>query len=299
VLVTSGGASESWLAELLGSLEAGGAAKVTRVPVPAIPEGPGVDPFRLRERIADHPADAWILVANRRWGPRRVVPGPVVEGRPVGILQELDLGAAPRPRPTPDPRAPWVVSAMAKGVFLRPTEHWASTLNRSGPRAVDLRADRARRSDLLAALQAGPSVVLYAGHGRTRGWGGYQTVRWRHLEPPRLPEAHGVGAVIAFACDTLTRSRSRIPFGSRLVGSGFARAYLGAASPIRTADAEVLAEVVVELLAGVPHRSLAGLMTAVDREVASSPPARRAWRRFRLVGDPTTPVLPPTDIHDA
>jgi len=283
--------------ELAGRI--GRSPDVEQVATVRLPSADGArrDPHRLRERVGEIPADAVVLLAPRRWGARRLVPAPVVARRPVAIVQADGPEDLPEELDPPDPDAPWVVSAMAKDVFLEPTEGWAGTLWAGGRRALDLRADRARRSDLLAALRSGPSVVLYAGHGRTRGWGGYQALRWRHLAPESGDARRSIGVVLAFACDTLKRSRSRVPFGCRMVRSGLTRAYLGAAESVRTPDAEALADVVVELLAGEEHPTVAHLVGAVDRAVADRPDARRAWRRFRLVGDPAArvsgPAVPP------
>ncbi len=255
-----------------------------RLPGPA---ARGVDPHRLRERLQGIPADAFVLVGGARWGARRLVPAPVVDGRPVAIAQPGEWGPGSRAPGAPDPDAPWLVTAMAKDAFLEPTEGWAPRLAAGGRKVSDLRADRARRSDLMEALRKGPAVVLYAGHGRSRGWGGYQTVRWHHLEAGVAGTGPSVGVVIAFACDTLARTRNRVPFGSRMVASGIARAYLAPAGSVRTADAEALAQVVVELLAGERPPTLTHLMRAIHHAVSTEADARRAWRRFRLVGDPT------------
>jgi len=259
------------------------------VPVEMFPrDGPRRDPFGVRCRVARLDAEAVVVVAPTRWGPRRVVPAAVVGGRPVGLVQADGPGDLPPERPVAaSAAAPWLVTAMGKDVFLEPTEHWAETLNSAGRRARDLRADRARRDDLVAALRSGPGVVLYAGHGRTRGWSGYQGLRWRHLRPEG-DTARPAGVMVAFACDTLKRSRSRVAFGSRLVASGVARAYLGAVGSIRTADAEVLSELVVRHLAWGAIPTVAELVRSVGEAVADEPSARAAWRSFRLLGDPST-----------
>lgn len=191
---------------------------------------------------------------------------------------------------------------MAKDAFLAPSEPWTAALVAGGRHAVDLRADRARRDDLVAAMRQGPGVLLYAGQGRAQGWSGYQAVRWRHLDPaaadrrsggrrrPAAPAPRAVGLVTAFACDTLTRSRSRVPFGSQLVAAGLVRAYLGAPYAIRTDEAAELADVVVDLLAVTRPPTVCHLVGAVDRAVRDRPGARRAWTAFRLLGDPTTPL---------
>ena len=135
----------------------------------------------LATSVDEVEAEAVVLVAPRSRGVRRLAAGPVVGGRPVGVVQLDGVDDLPARQAQPDPAAPWVVAAMSKNVFLGPTERWASRLA-DAHATVDLRADRARRDDLVHALHAGPGVVLYAGHGSPRGWAGYQALRIAHLE---------------------------------------------------------------------------------------------------------------------
>ncbi len=234
-------------------------------------------------------AEAVLLVAPRSRGARGLVRGPVVGGRPVAIVQVDDVDDLPVTSLDPDPVAPWVVAAMAKNVFLGPTEQWAARLA-AGHATVDLRADRARRTDLVDALQAGPGVVLYAGHGSPRGWAGYQSMRIGHLEPADAVAGRPAGLVMAFACQTLARPRGRWPFGAQLVERGLVRSYLAPAMSVFTADAEDLADLVVDLLAQRRVHTVTQLMVEVERAVVDRPAARRAWATFRLVGDPTTAI---------
>ncbi|MEE9321329.1 MAG: C25 family cysteine peptidase [Granulosicoccus sp.] len=247
------------------------------------------DPFSLQERVQQSDADAFVLVVPSRWGARRLLPAPVVDGRPVAIVQADHCSGIGNYRGSPDATAPWVVAAMAKDVFLKPTDQWAKILSTSDRRVLDLRADRARRTDLLQALSAGPRVVLYAGHGRNRGWAGYQALRLAHFTvPERSTPARSIGLVVAFACDTLTRTRSRVPFGSELVRRGIVHAYLGAADTIYTADAEALSVVILRVLANDKPTTVLELMRMVDNQMDTEPAAQAAWRKFRLIGDPTT-----------
>lgn len=231
-----------------------------------------------------------MVVAPPRWGARRLIPGPTIGGRPVFLVQADRATDLPPDTLGPDSAAPWVVAAMAKDAFLRPTEHWAATLASGDRRVLDLRADRARREDLVCAMHAGPGVVLYAGHGRARGWGGYQALRWEHLELVPGTPGRPVGVVIAFACDTLSRPRGRVPFGHRVVQGGVASAYLGASGPLVTQDAEALGECVVGVLRSGEFGTVAELVRAVGKEVGERGAAARAWAAFRLLGDGTARV---------
>lgn len=253
-----------------------------------------------------------VLVAPRVRGPRRCTPAVVVGDNPVGIVLADHHDHVMPEVAAPDPEAPWVVAAMGKDVFLEATETWQARLVAGGRRAIDLRADRARRSDLLAGLAAGPRVVLYAGHGRARGWAGYQALRWHHFgrsaptsggariahpatdgEPSGSDDDVSVracGLVVAFACGTLSRPRGTWPFGAQLVAAGRARAYLAPASRVVTARARALGDIVVDLLATTRPATAGEFVMAIEAAVADQPAAARAWATFRLVGDPTTRI---------
>lgn len=184
-----------------------------------------------------------------------------------------------------------LVCAMGKDVYLDIAERWIEVLRAAGRRVLDLRASVVGRAGLLDALDTGPALVLYAGHGRARGWAGYQTVRWEHLagRPPGRP----AGLVVALACDTLAASEAgTMPFGERLVREGRAAAYIGAVAPMRICDGTALGDRLVAEVAtgGSPDAAtlLDALSDAIQREEDAA--AARALATLRLVGDPVTPL---------
>ena len=252
----------------------------------------GDDPYAMTELLPSLGVDAAVLVVPRRRGSRRSLPGPVVAGVPVGILQADHCGHLSVRPGRPDATSHWVVAAMAKNVFLSASDDWASRLA-DVHQVIDLRADRARRDDLLGGLAAGPGIVLYAGHGSPRGWAGYQALRIEHVIDAQGPEAAPAGLVMAFACKTLARHRARWPFGSALVQTGAARAYLAPATTVFTADAERLAEIVIDILveAGSSELRVWDLMRQIECRATQDDAASRAWATFRLIGDPLTPLV--------
>lgn len=171
---------------------------------------------------------------------------------------------------------------MGKDVYLDAAGRWITLLRQRRPdlRVRDLRASKVGRAELVAALLRGPQLVVYLGHGRARGWSGYQGVRWHHLDTsaPIQP----VGVVIALACDTLAPGRDGIGFGERWVRSGRASAYVGAAGSIDIADGLALSARLVERLASGRDSDIGALLAAIADNGQSS----RALARLRLVGDP-------------
>lgn len=271
--------------------------------------GPARDPFGMRSLLpalvtaAD--ADVALVVVPRRRGLARSVPSFVVpRGAPardadakrvaVGVVQadRLEdltdwLGAIrTRRRSRAADGGAVVVAAMGKDRYLDVAGAWAARLEAIGSAVHDVRADRARREALCAELGAGPDVAIYLGHGSDVGWGGYQTVRWRHIAA--VPKVAPAGVVIAAACATLRRTRGVVPFGTRLVSSGRVAAYLGAVRLLTNEAVERLGDAIVTELASRRHHDVASLLAAVatdaDAELAA------VFDAFRLVGDPCTPL---------
>ena len=185
-----------------------------------------------------------------------------------------------------------VVCAMGKDVYLDLAGRWIEQLREAGWRVGDMRASLVDRAGLLDAMDNGPALLLYAGHGRSRGWAGYQTVRWEHLaaRPPGRP----AGIVIALACDTLAAGPEPLSFGERLVREGRARAYVGAVAPLQILDGIALGNRVIHELvrAGAPDIGslMQDLADAVEREGDEA--AARALAVMRVVGESATPLRP-------
>lgn len=266
-------------------------------------DGPPGDPYRLRDRlpplVEDAGADAALVVAPRRRGPARAVPGCVLPGSDgravvVGLVQAdapddlatwLSTTGANDQRERPA-ASPVVVAAMGKDLYLDLAGRWHGELVDAGIDAADLRADRTRREVLCDAIGTGPEVVLYVGHGRARGWAGYQAMRWHHIEAV-TPSAR-CGLVLAMACSTLSRTRGVVPFGSRFVSSGRAGAYLGAVGAITNDDGRRLVDLIVTALASGRHPDIASLLTDVATDL--DPDLTPVLSAFRLIGDPLQPL---------
>lgn len=255
------------------------------------------DPYGVAARAATPPArDGLLLVAPTNRGPRRLVPGPLAGGVPVGVVQAdapADLAAwlaavrASAPAAAEPPRR--AVLAMGKDRFLELGGEVLARLADAGE-PIDWRADRVSRTGLAARLATGPTLALYLGHGRARGWSGYQAFRWGEIETE--PQIRPTGTVVALACDTLTRHRMAVPFGVRLVAAGRACSYLGAAASVRTTAAETLARTLADCLAEDTPATVGDLLRGVSTrlERAGETAVRRDLSRFRLVGSPFAPV---------
>jgi hypothetical protein len=181
-----------------------------------------------------------------------------------------------------------VVCAMGKDVYLDAAAYWLDVLRRDRPDldVRDVRASVADRDELIAELAAGPELAVYIGHGRPRGWSGYQGVRWHHVAAEQ--EVRPAGVVVALACDTLTPGRDGVAFGERWVASGRAAAYVGATSPLRIDDGLALQERLARRVAAGCDRDVGALLTAVAD--GADEPAARALACLRVEGDGRAPL---------
>lgn len=250
------------------------------------------DVYRIAERLEDGEydrPDSLLIVAPRNRSPRTAAPPAVVATTVVGLVQanrpaDLDGWLTARRRRASTPaRVEAAVCGMGKRVFAEVGQRWIDRLDHDGWAVADYRAQRMTKAELCGALASGPEIVVYAGHGRARGWAGYQALRWPNLEA--VPVTRPTGLVIALACDTLTRSRGVVAFGSRWVASGRAAAYLGWCGSVRIEPGLRLADRMCELVAGRTASTPAALLRQLARATEDRAEAREL-RRLRLIGDP-------------
>jgi hypothetical protein len=255
-------------------------------------DGASDDPYDVRGVVADADPDAVLLVVPGDERLADVVPAPVVDGVPVGLLPAARPGAVAGWRSTvaggPRPAAAWGVLAMATERYLGAAGDLYARLaaaDGAGPPVYDWRASRIDRVRLCEWLATGPSLCVYVGHGRPRGWGGYQGCDWADVA--RVDRRRPAGAVVALACGTLGDGDGP-PFGVRLVRRGRALSYLGCPGDVAVEDVVALAEALGAALADDPPATVGDLLVALDARVGGEPGA--ALRTFRLVGLPDQPL---------
>ncbi len=181
------------------------------------------------------------------------------------------------------------VCAMGKRPFGETAARWIAELRASGAVVLDHRAHVCRRQQVIADVNGGADIVIYLGHGRTRGWNGYQTIRKQHVESAGEPVGP-IDAVLAFACNTVGQRRDEVSFGHHLVGGGWTKAYLGWPGDIPLEPGLRIANRFVSLLATAQHATVGSLLQAVaegqlDRE------ERDSLVDCRIVGDPNAPLI--------
>ncbi len=263
------------------------------------PERRSADTYRIEDRLGEGDLgepDQILVVAPRSRSPRTAAPPAVVGHTVVALVQAnrpSDLEnwlAARRDRALMPADRTVAVCAMGKRLFTRVGDRWLNKLGLGGWSVADLRAERIARAELCDRLAQGPAIVVYAGHGRARGWSGYQALRWPHVEA--VEAARPCGLVIALACDTLTRSRGVVAFGSRMVSSGRVGAYVGWCGPLHIEPGLAVADRMCDVLASGAAATPAALLRLVAHATTDKAEVQEL-ARMRLIGDPLTPLGPP------
>jgi hypothetical protein len=262
------------------------------------PVSRSADVYRTEERLRDGELgdpDLVLVVTPRSRSPRSAPPPAVVGSTTVALVQanrpdDLDGWFAAR-RALATAERTVAVCGMGKRLFMEVGDRWLRGLRRGGWPVDDWRARRISKAELCERLARGPGIVVYAGHGRGRGWSGYQALRWPHIEA--VPADRPCGLVIALACDTLTRRRGVIAFGSRWVASGRGGAYVGWCGSLQLEPGLVIADRMCDVLASGAAATPSALLRLTAQAIISD---AEAWelRRLRLIGDPLTPLWTPT-----
>ena len=140
------------------------------------------------------------------------------------------------------------------------------------------------RAELVRKLGLGPGLVVYVGHGRPTGWVGYAGLRSHHLVP-----GEPIGAVLSLTCKTASRRRTGLSFAEALPLRGIAVASVGAVGPTRhTANARWALRLT----------RAASTAASIGDVVAAIAPHDPDAAAYRLLGDPTAPMLDPPGSLD-
>jgi len=281
------------LAPLVGAWEAEGTVRVR----PAGGRTPGGDELVA---LADE-ADAVLVVGARHRSPRTVLPGPVVrarDGRAVPVAWLPDTGPAALGRfaiaaarvherarsDRTDPRTVLVLSQRHRK-FGDLADRMVRVLEDDGGDAVRCRRMTAydvHRDDLVESMSTGPALSVYVGHGRSIGWVGYAGLRAHHVGTHVDPDWLPGGAVLSLTCRTASRHRTGLSFAEAIPLGGVAAAALGAVGPtLHTANARWALRV---------GRAL-GSVTTIGQLLAAVAPHDPEAGAYRLLGDPTAPLL--------
>jgi len=261
-----------------------------------------IDPYQIAEIIKTQPLDTEgiLLIAPVEASPSELLPAPVIEGKPVGIVQaetvsEISpwLNAMSQDRLAKDNR--WVVLAMWKELYLSWGNRFLDWMRQgTNGGAVEVSpwfSDLVSRDELCGMLATGPAFAVYVGHGRSRGWSGYRGLRWEHVESLEVQKPCGV--IVSLSCDTLKREKDVPSFGSRWIRLGRSCAFVGSTERLGYLPNADFALELGQVLSTGKNRTIGELMVEVYRRL-KCPPERElgleAFSTYRIMGNPLQPL---------
>jgi hypothetical protein len=237
----------------------------------------------------DH-ADAVLLVDGVRKSPGRALGGVFLtapNGDRVAAGWLPDAGArldayakAATKALERDGRGPAVVLGEYDQRALALADRVTAALSGAAP-TFNWTAQRLTQTGLSDALGCGPGIALYVGHALAGGWAGYGGFGRRALA--RVPAGNSIGALLSISCSAASRPRRGLSFCEEAVLGGVCIAALGALGRTLHAGNAELALALACTLKNPNVTTLAALLLA-------APVRAGALDRYRIVGDPLTPL---------
>lgn len=261
--------------------------------------GTGKDPFGIEYQIKNCPVqpDAVLLVAPPNRSPARLIPYPLLNGVPVGIVQpksetELIIWLDTLINNSkPVKSVLWAILSMSKRDYLEGAEKMLNGLRSSnhcnGISVKNWFADTTYREDLCKNLAKGPNLTIYFGHARPRGWSGYRAVRWPHIIAEELQRPCDV--LISISCSTLKKQHQRPSFGIKWINEGRACAFVGNVNSVKTDDNDKMSNLMLEIFKNEKIEDIGQLLQSVEKRLDHSPmesEIRRAFKTYRILGNP-------------
>lgn len=147
-------------------------------------------------------------------------------------------------------------------------------------------ADTTTRAELVRKLGKGCSLVVYVGHGRSRGWSGYRGFRWHHMEVMR--QRHPIGVLFHFSCDGLKANGSALPFGEQWVREGRACSSIAACDSLQLKPLEDIAQAFMDSVSVTGVIRIDEILFSMNATIKNlgNAEVERNWRHFRFIGNP-------------
>jgi hypothetical protein len=239
--------------------------------------------------------DHLLIVAGKRRAAGNIANSFMPNGVPTGSLFANNTGdirswAGSFKKRGQEQGRTFAILSMWKDFYLKWANLYASALQHgyslNGNRIKKWYADEISQDQIGANLAKGPSLAIYVGHGRSRGWSGYRGLRWHHIE--QHPMVNPVGVLMSITCKNLLVEYNQVPFGVRWVMSGRAGTFMGAVHDVRINPLIKISNKFISLLRDGEYYILSDILRKIDREIKATGDREEqdCWDRFRLIGDP-------------
>jgi hypothetical protein len=185
------------------------------------------------------------------------------------------------------------VLAMWKTLYLELGSKMYLAMNKglknSNRKVAKWFSDEISRDDLITKLhETHINLLIYLGHGRSRGWSGYRGLRWHHIATTTKDKP--IDAIISMTCDNLKFENNVLPFGVNYVYHRKANAFLGAVSSVKIVPMKKICSIIETLVTNSDYETIGQFITKLDKhiKVINNKDLSLCWSKFRLIGNPQT-----------
>lgn len=164
--------------------------------------------------------------------------------------------------------------------------HTQLSLNKN-IKSINWVGDVIYREDVLYGINTGSALSIYFGHGRAKGWVGYNGVQIQEL---KLYQDKPNAAILSLCCETASRRRVQFSFCEQLILNGISAVSMGAIN-------KTLFTNNTRWAISISNELQNELDTIGDLIVKAKPSNEDAWKHYRLFGDPTIKMYPDENFY--
>lgn len=249
----------------------------------------------LAEKL-DPAKDYLLVIAGSRRAAGNVIDSFMPRGIPTGIVfankpGDLSHWLYSLDKPVPGREKRMAVLSMWKDFYLKWADLYSSALQKgysgNGISVEKWYADEISKTEVGNLLSKGPSLAIYVGHGRSRGWTGYRGLRWHDIEKHR--NFNPIGTLMSVTCKNLLVENNKVPFGVKWVMTGRARTFMGAVHDVKINPLKKISNRFIKVFESGEYSDFSSILRIIDTEIKSSDDKEvlKCWNKFRLIGDPS------------
>ncbi len=148
-------------------------------------------------------------------------------------------------------------------------------------------ADTTTKNELSEHLSEGHSLVIYIGHGRSRGWSGYRGVRWKDIE--KVEQKKPIGNILSLSCSSLKQDKEfSLPFGLQWIMEGRCCTFIGTWDAVKIRPLVAITELLLKSMSNSEIQRIDELILHVNKQIIdlNDSDVSLNWSKFKLIGNP-------------